>query len=137
LKQAGYAAPIREQIIVRLAEMDYLDDREFARWWVDNRTEFNPRSIRALRQELYEKGVPAEIIVEVLSPLDDEALAIAAGRKRMHRWQHHSRATFDKKMLSYLHRRGFSYPAARFATDHLWEQLSQAEVDETLDDTPT
>jgi regulatory protein len=125
LKQAGYADEIRESVIARLFEMDYLDDLEFARWWVDNRSEFNPRSIRALRQELYQKGVSDAVISETLAPLNDESLAIAAGRQRAYRWQHLSRTAFDKKMFERLQRRGFSYSSARFAVDYLWEQLHQ------------
>ena len=125
LKQADYSPDIREQVITRLVEMDYLDDRAFARWWVDNRTEFSPRSIRALQQELYQKGISQAVMAEVLAQLDDETLAVAAGRQRAYRWQHLPRADFDKKVLGYLQRRGFSYPAARFATDHLWELMQQ------------
>lgn len=132
LKQAGYAAVIREQVIARLIEMEYLNDREFARWWVENRITFNPRSIWALQQELYEKGIAADLIAEILAPLDDGTLAIAAGQRRVQRWQHLPRAVFDQKMLAYLLRRGFSYPAARFAIDHLREQFPQSE-DETSD----
>ena len=132
LKQAGYAASIREQVIARLIEMEYVDDREFASWWVNNRVTFNPRSKRALQQELYEKGIAADIIAEMLAPLDDETLARAAGHKRVQRWQHLSAAAFDKKMLAYLQRRGFSYPAARSAIDYLREQFPLSE-DETSD----
>ena len=122
LKQAGYGPGIREQVITRLVEMEYLDDRAFARWWVENRTEFSPRSIRALQQELYQKGVSQDIISSATAYLDDETLAIAAGRQRAYRWQHLSPQDFERKMLGYLQRRGFSYPAARFAVDYFWEQ---------------
>ena len=134
LKQADYAADIRKQVIARLIEMAYLNDLEFARWWVSNRSQFSPRSIRALQQELYQKGVPAAIIAQALAHLDDETLAIAAGQQRSYRWRHLARADFDKKMLGYLQRRGFSYPAARFATDHLWEQVLQEEETENAID---
>ncbi len=133
LKQAGFSADIREQVIARLVEMDYLDDRAFAHWWVDNRVEFNPRSIRALQQELYKKGVPASIIAETLSQLDDESLAIETGKRRSERWRQLERAEFDRKMLGYLQRRGFSYPAARFATDHLWELMMQDDSTDSPD----
>jgi len=133
LKQADFAHPIREQVIARLVEMDYLDDREFARWWVANRNRFNPRSIRALQQELYQKGVPQDVIEEILAPLDDEALAITAGQQRAHRWQRLSREDFDKKMLGHLQRRGFPYPVARLATDHLREEI-QADRTSATDD---
>jgi regulatory protein len=123
LQTSGFSSDIREQVLVRLQEMAYLDDQAFARWWVDNRLQFSPRSVRALQQELYQKGLPTTLIAQVLESLDDEALAIAAGQQRAQRWQHLARADFDKKMLSYLQRRGFSYATARHATDYHWEQL--------------
>ncbi len=135
LKQADISADIREQVIARLIEMDYVDDRAFARWWVENRTQFSPRSLRALQQELYQKGISPDIITEALAALDDDTLAVSAGRQRAYRWQHLPRAEFDKKMLGYLQRRGFSYPAARLATDILREQLRQdTETDIDLSD---
>jgi regulatory protein len=123
LKQAGFAPDIRERVIARLVEMDYLDDRAFARWWVENRIQFNPRSIRALQQELYQKGVSQDVITETLAHLDDEALAIAAGQQRADRWRNLSQTDFDKKMLGHLQRRGFSYSVARLAIDHIREQI--------------
>ena len=124
LTKADFSPDISDQVIARLTEMAYLDDREFARWWVDNRSQFAPRGIRALQQELYQKGVPRPIITEALARLDEQHLALAAGEKRARRWQHLSRAEFDKKMLGHLQRRGFSYETARFACLQLWEQLS-------------
>jgi len=113
LRQAGHSDAVRARVLARLREMAYLDDRAFARWWVENRVQFSPRSIRALRQELYQKGVPRALIDEVLAPLDDEQLALAAGQQRAYRWQHLPRADFEKKMIGYLQRRGFDYTTAR------------------------
>ena len=113
LRQAGHSDAVRARVLARLREMAYLDDRAFARWWVENRVQFSPRSIRALRQELYQKGVPRALIDEALAPLDDEQLALAAGQQRAYRWQHLPRADFEKKMIGYLQRRGFDYTTAR------------------------
>ncbi len=115
LRQADYSAPVRARILARLREMAYLDDKAFARWWVENRIQFSPRSKRALRQELYQKGVPRSIIDKTLAPLDDDQLALAAGEQRAHRWEHLPRETFESKMLGYLQRRGFDYATARQA----------------------
>jgi len=131
LQQAGYSAAIRQQVISRLQEMEYLDDMEFARWWVQNRVQFNPRSTRALQQELRQKGIAPQTITTVLALLDDDALAIAAAEQRAYRWQHLSQEDFFKKMLAYLQRRGFSYASARQAAEQLWrqEQLQSADYD--------
>ncbi len=121
LRRADFPPPVRERILARLHEMDYLDDKHFARWWVENRTTFNPRSLGALRQDLRQKGVAGPIIDEVLADLDDAELALAAGRKRAYRWQHLAQDAFEKKMVGYLQRRGFSFPLARQVAQTLWE----------------
>ncbi len=123
LKKDDFSPNIREQVLARLSEMEYLDDAGFAQWWVDNRVRFNPRSRRALHYELHQKGVSAPIIDEALTGLDDKTLAIAAGSQRLARWSKLDRETFEKKMLSFLQRRGFSYASARFAVDHLYVQV--------------
>ncbi len=127
LRQAGFEAPTREHILSRLTEMAYLDDEAFARWWVENRVQFSPRSIKALRQELWQKGIAAPLIDRVLAPLDDITLAMAAGRQRAYRWQGLSRQEFEKRMLGYLQRRGFDYSTARQVADLLFRELDADE----------
>src|SRR5690606_41910394 len=46
-----------ETVIERLGRAGLLDDEAFARYWVDNRERFNPRSVRALRHELRQKEI--------------------------------------------------------------------------------
>ena len=123
LHKADFAPDICAHVVARLREMSYLDDQAFAHWWVDNRNRFNPRSARALQQELYQKGVARTLIDEVLLEVDEQRLAHAAGKKRAYRWRHLPRAEFAQKMLGYLQRRGFSYSIARTTCNHLWEQL--------------
>jgi regulatory protein len=59
-----------EAALRRLEHMGYLDDRAFARYWVENRDTFKPRSPRALRYELRQKGVTDSVIDEVLDEFD-------------------------------------------------------------------
>ena len=80
LAKLGYPAPLVEQVVARLIEMGYLDDREFARRWVESRDRSRPRGEIALRRELALKGVAREAIDEVLGeraasagPLADDA----------------------------------------------------------------
>ncbi len=129
LSQAEIPTHVQERIIARLQEMAYLNDRDFAQWWVENRTQFSPRSTRALRQELYQKGVPRSIIDEALLGLDDEVLALAAGRQRAYRWQHLPYDSFRTKLLGFLQRRGFGYEAARAAVNALWEETRPSSSD--------
>lgn len=48
--------------VERLAEMGYLDDLTFARWWGEQRDRHAPRGRRTLEAELRSAGVPAAVI---------------------------------------------------------------------------
>jgi regulatory protein len=110
--------------IERLQRAGLLDDEAFARYWVDNRDQFKPRSVRALRYELRQKGVPDSAIEAALSSLDEEEAAYRAASDRAHRYAHADRDTFRKQMGNFLSRRGFSYDVVRSVLDRLWEELS-------------
>src|SRR6185312_10817376 len=66
---------IIEAVLERLQRLDYLDDRSFASFWVENRERFNPRGSQALRNELRMKGVEREIVEETVDDEHDEELA--------------------------------------------------------------
>ncbi len=75
LVHLGYPPPIVEQVVERLVEIGYLDDLAFARAWVESRDRARPRGAVALRRELGRKGVPDEVVAEVLA---DRAQLVAA-----------------------------------------------------------
>ncbi len=127
LEEAGYEDETRAKVLERLQRLSYIDDRAFAAWWVDNRSRFNPRSSRALQQELRQKGIANPLIEHALASVDDDELALAAGRNRADRWRHLPREAYDKKMLGFLQRRGFNYYSARNATNELWKTSSTEE----------
>ncbi len=123
LERAEFSSTTQATIISRLEQLGYIDDLAFVQWWFDNRSRFSPRGSRALRQELWQKGVDSHLIEQALAAFDEDAQALAAGLKRSYRWSHLSQQDFDDKMLGYLQRRGFSYPVARNASDQLWQRL--------------
>ena len=63
---------IIEAVLERLGKLDYVNDRAFASFWVENREEFNPRGAQALRNELRMKGVEREIVDEMVDDEHDE-----------------------------------------------------------------
>jgi regulatory protein len=67
LVHLGYPVAIVEQVLDRLVEIGYLDDLGFARAWVESRDRARPRGAVALRRELGRKGVPEDVITEVLA----------------------------------------------------------------------
>jgi regulatory protein len=112
-----------EQVLSYLVQKEYLDDRAFAAYWVEQRDTFKPRGSFALRQELREKGVAREIIDAVVEDVDERDAALRAARKRVKRWSHLPFEEFRRKLGGYLQRRGFGYDTINRTIDTLWNQL--------------
>ena len=111
LRKKGHEPEQIEAAIARLRKVGLIDDREFSRSWINNRQTISPRGPRLLRSELYQKGVPREIVDTAMSeyqerqaereeesnelaaeqgiqydepaPGSDEASALMLARKRM------------------------------------------------------
>ena len=113
-----------EWVIARLTQQGYLDDQEFARFWVEQRARFKPMAPRALRYELRQKGVDEATIQAVLSAREQnpEAAALEAARSRLARWQGLDQEAFRKKMVAFLQRRGFDWDAIRGALEQLAQE---------------
>lgn len=125
LRDKEYDDAVITQVVIRLQELQLLDDDSFARYWVEQRETFKPRSTLALRQELQQKGITREIIDDVLANVDETAVARKAAARRVDRWRHLPEDQFRHKMSGYLQRRGFSYGVIRDINDELWDEFSQ------------
>jgi regulatory protein len=123
LAEKEIAPPVIELAVERLQALGYLDDRAFAAFWVRERTTFKPISPRALKFELQQKGVPADIIVDALADLDSADSAERAARSRLSRLRGCSRRQFRDKLASFLAGRGFGYDDIRATTRLLIEEL--------------
>lgn len=62
LRRAGTEEREIVAALDRLAELGYLDDAAFARWWGEQRDRHSPRGRRMIETELRQRGVPREII---------------------------------------------------------------------------
>jgi len=127
LEQKGYSPQVVNETIERLGQQQYLDDEAFARSWLRDRERFRPRSRRALRYELRQKGIADEVISAVLADLDESKLAWAAIEMKIHQWQRLNEDDFKKKALGFLGRRGFNYETARTVTERAWSSLNSSE----------
>lgn len=124
---------IIEAVLERLQRLDYLNDRSFASFWVENRERFNPRGSQALRNELRMKGVEREIVDEMVDDEHDEALAMrAASRKATLLLQTPGMdyATFRNRLGGFLQRRGFSYDIVARVVRALWQEQKERSSDE-------
>lgn len=81
LRRAATPDEVVDCVLDRLAEIGYLDDAAFARWWGEQRDRHAPRGRRMVEAELRQRGVPRDVIegfrAEHAEPgrsVEDEAL---------------------------------------------------------------
>jgi len=92
-----------EKVISVLKREKLLDDRKFAKMWIESRNNLRPSGSYVLKMELRRLGIAEDIIEEVLTPQRDEVLA----RKALESKSRLKNADFNKK-AAFLQRRGFA-----------------------------
>jgi len=124
LRDKGYDDPVIQAVVERLQEVALLDDAAFARYWVEQRETFRPRSRMALQQELRQKGIGRQQIDEAVAEVDEYEAARRAAQKKLSRWQQLDEAGFKQKMGGFLQRRGFPYEIIRDIIATFWEEIA-------------
>ena len=115
LKRVFKVEEIISLTIKRLEEQGLVNDTEFVSWWVEQRTYFRPKGIRALKQELLKKGMSKQVIDNYLddNPVDEKKMAIQVLSKRWPRFQTLPLDQRAQKAQRFLLSRGFSYETAK------------------------
>ena len=109
----------------RLRNASLVNDRDFAAQWVENRIRFKPRGKRALSSELFQKGIPNEVIEDTLQGIDEENLAFELARSKSGKFGNMDEAGYKKKMTGLLARRGFPYSITSYVVDTLWLEIEK------------
>lgn len=125
LRRKNTPPELIEAALERLNQLELVNDRDFASFWIENRDQFNPRGAQALKHELRSKGVTQEVVDELVDNESDEERAMQAGRKKadsLLRQRDMDYATFYRRLGSYLQRRGFQFDVVRKTTKTLWEE---------------
>src|SRR4051795_1558649 len=87
LRKKGYSPDEIGIVMERLRKDKYVDDADFARFWVSNRMTFSPRGPRLLKSELRQKGVAAEVVDEVLQEqAEEQAEAVQQAEEIAEAW---------------------------------------------------
>ena len=120
----GFTPAIVEPILLRLNEEGLLNDERFSADWIENRVTFRPRSQNQLRAELRHKGVAESTAEQALTTagLDESQLALAAGRKMLHRYETLPWETFRARLGNALLRRGFTFTLVNATLKQLWAE---------------
>lgn len=103
-------SPVIDQIIAKLKKYKLIDDRQFAKWFIDSRGRSHQKSKRLVALELKRKGIDPSVIETVIKTgYDEKNLAIAAVAKKIERWQKLPEIEFKKKIYAHLMLRGFDF----------------------------
>jgi regulatory protein len=112
-------ADAAEQALDRFTELGYIDDAAFARAWVESRQRTRGLAAPALRRELRDKGIAAELINDVLlACVDGDAERVAAGElvdkklRAMRSGRSVDRDTATRRLVSMLARKGYNSSVA-------------------------
>lgn len=110
------------EVFNKLKNVGLVDDGAFAKWWIEQRREFRPRSKMALTSELKQKGIAREIIDEVLQEINTSSELEFAKRVALKKLRALSGLPFGekkRKLFGFLGRRGFSWETANKSIDEL------------------
>ena len=112
-------------VIQRLKAAKLLDDADFARRWVEDRAAFRPRGAYALRQELRQKGLAEDSIIQALEGLDETELARQAAMRKARQLGGLDWPVFRSKLSAFLARRGFGYDIVAGICRDVWQDLKE------------
>ncbi|MDE2748138.1 MAG: RecX family transcriptional regulator [Chloroflexota bacterium] len=112
-------------VMARLQERGYVNDLEFARFWIANRERFKPMGSRALKYELRQKGVDDDVLDVAMAGVDESESAYRAAEARLSRYSGLARGAFRHKLSAMLRRRGFSEYAINDVTLRIQEELEE------------
>ena len=122
LRKHEFLDKVAHDTLQRLKQNHLVNDLDFARIWVENRSAFRPRGRRALTLELRQKGITGEVIDEVLQDLDEDELAYQAALKQVRKYHGMDWKAYRQKMVAFLARRGFNYGVAAPITKRVWAE---------------
>lgn len=102
---------LQKELVKKLKHLELLDDRQFAKWWVEQRLQFRKKSKRELFSELRSKGIDKNTIDDVLSEteVDENKTAKELLEKKKYKWEKLDKLKKRQKMTEYLARHGFGW----------------------------
>lgn len=115
-----------DKILGKLKDQRLINDEEFVKWWIEQRTGGRPRGIRLIKIELQQKGIDRELIEKILGDYDIKILS-ADGAKRLVEKQYPKYAKLPRqekyqKLSQFLLRRGFDWDTIKKAIDEVMKK---------------
>lgn len=113
-------AALIDQSIKKLKKRGFLDDHDFAKWWIKQRLDFRPKGKIALKSELFKKGVDRKIIDDILKEISVKDELKAARRiyeKALKQLKSVEPKKRKQRLISRLSSRGFFWEVIKTLID--------------------
>jgi len=119
-----------DEIITSLLEKRFLNDSDFVRWWIDQRTRFKPKGKQLIAFELRQKGIAQSIIDKVYEKEDGEDTEIISDFEKAKQLLLLKKERFSsllpqqryQKVGSFLARRGFPMDVISKSIDEVFKK---------------
>lgn len=111
LGRKKFDAAVIKETVTFLKEKRFIDDREFARAWIQSRLK-KPFGLRRIRQELKRKGIADSVVTgqmqEIKKDYREQELVSVLAQERLKRLGAIEPQKARQRIYAYLLRRGFS-----------------------------
>jgi regulatory protein len=124
LRRRGFDKDMIDKVVYKLKKTTLINDMEFVKYWLDSRSEFNPKGKTLLKIELKQKGVKRELVNNMIDDVDEEDNAYRAARKKLRIFRGLEYEEFKSKLFNYLRWRGFGYDVIENVCDRIWQELT-------------
>jgi len=111
LKKKEFAPEIIKKTITRIKELGYLDDKKFAKAWLESR-KLSRKGKYIVQRELKEKGVAEETIKKTISrytPNQEFEIALELAEKKIKTYKNLDKFKKRQKLAALLTSRGFGW----------------------------
>lgn len=122
LQKKKVSDSIIDLIIKKLQEQKFLNDRDFAKWWIEQRTLVKPSGKRLIKIELTKKGIDKELIDEIFDSVEDLVqneleMARKLVQRKINKYKGLGRQKIYQRLGGFLSRRGFDYDTIKKSID--------------------
>ncbi len=127
LRKGGFPEPAIDHTLDKLRDWHYVDDADFARRWIENRSTHRPRGARLLTQELKAKGIDQQVMAEAIeeAELDERADALTIARQRARQLADLDQDIRERRLSGFLARRGYGFDIIRATLNALRDEAGE------------
>jgi len=129
LKRRKAPVAIVERVVNKLKEQNFINDLEFAKWWIEQRNNFKPRSIRFIKFELKQKGIGNNTIETLEFLENDLEKAKKLVERKISKIQNLPKDKVYQKLQSLLAGKGFNFETTKEVIDEIYKKIYNSTSD--------